>query len=231
MCTRALFVLFALQLGTTPAWAHHAKDYLVTGGYDTLHQGKTLVYVMNETSFEELSDSDSYEGEITPGFMYGLTDTWQVETHTHLRYPNAVRPEGGREDLFVESFAPSIKYRVPEHDDWPMQFAVAIELELPTGDGKRKAGTEYQLRPHVILHREWAPNLESVLDLEERVELTGSQHAEWGLSFGTKLTLTSSMAAGLEFQIPADAPGARFVPGLYLRDITESASKSGLASA
>lgn len=210
-------VLLLLTMAACPsaALAHHAKDYLVTGSYDTLHQGQQFVYVQEDYALESLDESGTHHGELTPGWIYGLADTWQLEVHTHLVYPEEDE-DGNRPDVFLESLAPSLQYRLPEQPGWWVNVAVAWELELPTGDGKRKAGTETQVQAHLLVDRDWGPRLQTALDLHERVELEGAQHTEWGMALATKLALTTWASAGMEFLVPADGPGCSLVPGIYL---------------
>ena len=210
-----VFLCLSVLLYSSPALAHHAKEYLVTGSYELIHPGDHLVYLSENYEFENADDSESYHGELTPGWIYGITERWQGEFHFHVIDPDQEDSEKVGKDGFVESVAPSLKYAFPERTDWPVDVALAAELEIPTGDGER-AGTKTQTRPHLILRRVWQRGLESTLDLEGRFELTGDQHTEWGLAFATKKVLAPWVSAGVEFQIPADGPGAIVVPGLYL---------------
>ncbi len=210
-----LFPSLLVLLCPSPALAHHAKEYLVTGSYELVHPGDHLVYLSENYEFENADDSESYHGELTPGWIYGITERWQAELHFHVIDPDKEDSETVGKDGFVESVAPSLKYAFPERANWPVDVALAVELEIPMGDGER-AGTETQTRPHLILRRVWQRGLESTLDLEGRFELTGGQHTEWGLALATKKVLAPWVSAGVEFQIPADGPGAIVVPGLYL---------------
>jgi len=207
--------IVAVALSGRSAWAHHAQEYLVTGSYETLHQGDHFLYLTEEYDFENADDSSTYHGELTPGWIYGITDALQGEIHFHVVDPDDEDSEKVGKDGFIESVAPSLKYRFSKQPHWPVDVAVAAELEIPTGDGERE-GTEDQIRPHLILRRVWNSRVESTLDLEGRFELSGDRHTEWGLAFATKLALAPWAAVGTEFQIPGDDPGVRVVPGLYL---------------
>ena len=215
--SRAVGFLTVLSflLAPTPGWAHHAKEYLVTGSYETTHEGSHLVYLNHAYDFENADDSDTYNGELTPGWIYGITDALQVEFHFHVIDPSVEESEEAGKDGFIESVAPGIKYAFPERDNWPGDVAVAAEVEFATGDGKR-AGSQDQVWPHLILRRVWKRGLESTLDVAGRFELSGDDHSEWGLAFATKAVVTPWLSAGAEFEIPADAQGARIIPGLYL---------------
>ncbi len=216
-----------LLLACSPAHAHHAKEYLVTGSYETVHAGDQIVTLAHRYSFEEAGDSSTYHGELTPAWGYGLTDLLQAEIHFHVIDPDVEDSEAAGKDGFVEAVTPSLKVRLPRREDWPVDAAFALEAEFATGDGKR-AGSQDQIWPHLLLRRFLKNGFETTLDLHGRFEVSGGRDTEWGMALATKRDLNDWLAAGLELEIPADGPAASAVPGIYLEKGAMTA-KIGLA--
>jgi len=200
-------------LGTLPAEAHHAREYLATGSYETLHKSSVFVYVNEDYVFSEVDNQDSFNGETTPGVVIGWTDHLQTDTHFHML--DLAEDESNR-GLFIESFAFDVKYRFFESGMLPVDIAVDLEYEHPTFTGRSVAGTNPQLIPRLILAKELPWGIDVDVNFGIRIELRGEDRDdEWGMAVAMKRPLTDWVTGGLEFLIPSDADGATLLPGLY----------------
>lgn len=199
---------------TAPVSAHHAREFLKVGSVETMEQGKVFGYVSWEYAFSDVENKDSFNNELTPGFIIGWLDGFQTDTHFHAL--DVAEDESSR-GLFIESFALDGKVRLPEHLGLPVEVAANLEFEQPTFTGRSVGGTDPRLIPRLIVGKELPFRLKAVLNLDWLIDVHGGDRDDqWGFAGAVKYTATDWLAIGLEWFNPSDAHGFSILPGVYL---------------
>ena len=199
---------------STPAWAHHAREYLKVGSPETVHQGRGFAYVSAEYAFSEVDNDESFNLEVTPGLIYGVLDHLQVDTHFHTL---DVAEEESSRGLFIESFALDGTWRFLEEPRFPVDAALNVEYEQPTFTGRTVGGTDPRIVSRLMLRKELPFECSAALNVDWLADVHGEDREnQWGFAAAFKHTVTDWLAIGLEGFNPSDAQGFSILPGIYL---------------
>jgi len=93
----ALTVLtLMLAVSASSAFAHHGKEFLVTASSRPPDRGD--LFLIGASEYQKSSAELTFE----PGLLYGITDIWSAELHTHIAEPfgNATLEAIGLEQRF-----------------------------------------------------------------------------------------------------------------------------------
>jgi hypothetical protein len=204
-----LAAMCSLQLAlVVNLYAHHGKNYLVTGGFETPNAGSW--HALFDSDFRNRFGMQSYE--IEPGILYGVTDRLEVELHAHnvivdgAFHTEAIAVES-RLGLFGHSPGSD-----QENEERQGRIGMALLLEFEKGlsdqpdayEARAILGAErgnYQLAGNLI----W----QHAFDEERSHEIR--------YALGVKRTLSASLGIGVELDGGFDKlSAARFTPGVFI---------------
>ncbi|MFQ5798027.1 MAG: hypothetical protein ACE5H0_04940 [Bacteroidota bacterium] len=202
-------VVFALL--PVHALAHHGKEYLITSTYKTPERGSFFFLWSSQ-----YTSSRNYEREFEfePGLLYGLTNRWSLEVHTHhalstldfemesIALETRVRLFGP-DDSHGEEFEDSHRGRDP--------FSVAVLLEYEKGFGEELDALEGR----VIVGRQFR-SISLVANVIGERNLEEGEKVHYRYTIGVKKNLSSAFGFGLELDGGLHkGNGFSLTPGLY----------------
>ena len=201
----AVISLYALVVNV---YAHHGKNYLVTGSFEIPRPGSW--HALFAADFRNRFGAQFYE--IEPGVLYGITDRLAVELHTHHASDDgAFRAEAvsleSRFGLFGHFSEGDEQI---ERERGRTGMALLFEFEKGLGDQSDR----YEARAILGAERgdyTFAGNLIWQQAFDE------NRSHEKRYAFGVKRTFSTSLGIGAEldgsFQ---DLSAARFTPGIFV---------------
>ncbi len=208
---RAIILVSIIAFALLPlhALAHHGKEYLITSTYKTPERGS--FFGVWSSSYVK---SEHEEGEMVlePGLLYGLTNRWSLELHTHhgISSDNFRTESIGLETL-LRLFGPGeIQHHANFHEkEHPLSLALLFEYEKGLGDEHDAA------EGRVIVGREFRSFL-VVANLIAGKILEEDEDFHYLYAIGIKKTLSSAFAVGLELDGGFQrGEGFSLTPGLY----------------
>ncbi len=215
---------------STPAFAHHAKEWLIIESYEVTHKGE----VVNITSFDyfdpDTENSADNEWEFTPTFLYGITDHLMLDLHFHLLDVIGVGP-------FIEAGTVGLQYKLLERGELPIDLGFSMGYEYPTGKSEDVLdGTDLLTFTSIISRKinRWL-DITTNLSYEREMHLGDSSEVNW--KFGVKgpfiPPIRRRFEGGLEFQgnfdLGAD-PRVEVVPGVYWHIKGDTVLKAGIGA-
>jgi len=224
----AAALVATLLAGTTPALAHHGRDFLLVQTAEKPHAG-SLFLVPRQDWVDSDEGSDL---ELEPALLWGVTGRLALEVHAH-----AAKASGG--DLEYESTAPALQLRLtPEEASWGLALSVEYEIARGAGDpGTDEDGVASHSEGFALLRtrHESEGHGEATGDrLEARLALSHQwiagrlafnlvaadpEHgdAEWGYAAGYRYDSLGRWAAGIEVEGSLDGDrDAEILAALYL---------------
>ena len=207
----AIFVsILGIMLVPLHTFAHHGKEYLVTATYKTPERGS--LFALWSSEYVDGGHHDGDELEIEPGLLYGLTDRWSIELHTHHAFTS--------DDLATESVALETRLRLfgpgEIHDDAsspgksaPFSLGALFEFEKGHGDEHDALGGR------VIIGKEMH-SFSVVVNLIGEKVVGEDTDVEYLYAIGLRKSLSSAIGVGLEFDGGfQEKDGFSLTPGLY----------------
>jgi len=206
----ALFLLFvASSLFPLRAFAHHGRDFLVTSSFKTADRGS--LFALWSSHYINSSHHDR-EYEFEPGLLYGITDRWSLELHTHHGLSSG--------DFHTESVALETALRlfgpgevdgnepVPEGKA-PYSLAILFEFEKGVGDEHDR----YEGR--IIVGKDF-DNVSLMANLIGEKALAEGERLQYQFALGLKKNLTPTLGLGVEFDGGIEKEeGYGLTPGIY----------------
>ncbi|GEM_PF-2330148 len=207
-------VSIGLILFSSTLFAQHGKDFLVASSCTTPHKG--LVCAHLSTKYYRADDHEAQHYEISPGIIYGITNDWTTEFHSHLRNTDGVT---NLEALAIETryrfFSEHSEGHPHEEKGYPFSFAGLFEYE------KRFHGMEDSFEGRLMIGKELGP-IELVGNLIAAKSLDHAHHEfELRYAFGLRTSVMQSLGATFEL-VNGDShlEGTQLTTGINI-DITK----------
>ncbi len=195
------------------SFAHHAKEFLRTESYAQAPKGGMIFFGGFDYYKPSYDDSSLDEWEITPTFIYGISDRLTFGIHTHLLHID-------NQSAFFEAFAFGFQYQITEPDAWLVDVGLNVEYEIPFQKSRDLIDGKQILAGTLILSKE----------LPGDINVTSNIHYEREVKFGDADELSVSLAgkghivpewdwmeAGIELLgTVEDNPSIVLVPGVYM---------------
>ena len=184
------FATLALAMLLVPSVARaHRDDYL----------DETFVYVtLGRHEFEVETWAEARRGTdhrtagwYTGAFEYGVSSHWMVDAAAQALH----RGDGfqfGR--LRLESRA-----RFAEEGKWPVDVAASTEYEHETR-ASTGMGPEDALTPRLVLSRDISSNLNTTLNLDFPIELSGEREITFAYAVGVRYPAETAVRVGTEIK-------------------------------
>ncbi|MEE9189816.1 MAG: hypothetical protein V3U16_03500 [Candidatus Neomarinimicrobiota bacterium] len=203
-------------------FAHHGKDYFVATSYSTPHKGDFLALLSfdydsrashhHESENHLAAENDGFSLE--PGFLYGLSDKWSLELHTHNLIADGA--------LHTESFALESLIRIfdekNDHTHFSPPFSIAVLLEYGFGFEETPDDLELQL----IMGKDLRL-FSLVANLIAQKMMENNEQFQYKVALGINPYLPGSISGTLEFDMGFGenseiylTPGIRFSPSAKL---------------
>lgn len=200
--------------------AHHGKDFLVTASCVTPHKG--LVCAHLSSNFYQASEHQPGYSAFSPGIIYGITDDWTTEFHSHIIHMAGITN--------LESFAIETRYRFlsertenhhHEQTEYPFSLGALFEYE------KQIHGTDDEYEGRLIASKAFGPvelvgNLVAAnVSYENHARSQVHSDFELRYAFGIRSLLTQGFGATLELaNSNSHLQGTQLTAGLNV-DITK----------
>jgi hypothetical protein len=187
-------------LASGSASAHHGLDFLLV---QTAHlPEKGAGYVV--TRFDAIS-SDEDEVEFEPAILYGATDRFAVELHSHYE-----KPDG--EPSRYESIAPAVHFRVTPMRQ-PFTVGISAEYEIANASDDDDVVSVAGIVGYEMAMFNVVGNL-----IYEKP--TGSS-GEWGYAAGIRHTFGEKHGLGLELMGSLESEGSSEAMVGYYGELSE----------
>lgn len=202
-------------------FAHHGKDFFVAASYETPHKGEFLAllsidYGISESHHHESEDhlADEDNGfSLEPGFLYGLSDKWSLELHTHNQITDGI--------LHTESVAMESLIRILDEKNDHSHFShfsspISIAVLLEYGLGLEETPDDLELR--LIIGKDLRL-FSLVANVIANKMMENNEQFEYQLALGINPKLPGSISGTLELDVGLGenreihlTPGIRFSP-------------------
>jgi hypothetical protein len=188
-------------LATSPAVAHHGKDFLLTATDDMPKRGHLYALLSVDDAFER---GEGRRGvEITPGVLFAVSDRFSLEPHGHF-----AREEDGH-DYDYEATAIEARYRAGYVGRSPWRWGGVLEYEHPRGEEHNN------LEGRLMFVRQSPQHLFAV-NLVVNWDLEAGGRTPFAVIAGGLRPLSPTDNLGLEVEVPFPvADGVEVLPGLY----------------
>ena len=191
--------LLLVALASTPAQAHHGRDFLLARTASLPHPGE--VYFVPRVDYSD--GGEEGETELEPTLLYGFNSWLAGEIHLHVA-------KEGSEDFEVESTAPAVHFRFTDPEK-PWGLGLSLEYEIShLGDHPDVAEAA------VILSRESEGSKLAFNIVAEEEQESGSA-VTWAYSLAFRRPVTSAFDLGVEVLGDLEEPGdGEALLGIYL---------------
>jgi len=195
-------LIAALSLAT-PALAHR-DDYIdETFVYQTLGGHEFELELWAET--REAPDHQTH-GWYTAAFEFGVTPRWTLDGATQ-----AVSRDPG---LDFGRLRFETRYRFAEEGVWPVDLAISAEYEHETHSATG-GETEDVLTPRLVLSRDLQPELNTTLNLDFPIRLSGETDATFAYALGVRYPAEGFLRGGVELKQQPSEHTATVFPQLW----------------
>lgn len=183
--------------------AHHGKDYFVVTSYETPHKGELLASlsidnVRSESHHHDSGnqfESDNHDFSLEPGIIYGISNNWTLEMHTHNNLSNGA--------LHTESIAFESLIRIMDENNehthahsFALPFSIAVLLEY--GFGINETPDDMELR--LIIGKNLSL-FSFIVNLIAQNTIEEHEHFQYGLALGLKPHISNKFGGTLEFDM------------------------------
>ena len=201
--------IFLFPMG---AFGHHAREYIEVESYETLPRGR-FTGLLNYDFFSPRRDFTESHWEITPTFLYGITDCLMADVHTHIS-----RFKG--KTTFVEAVAAGLQYKLTERWPFNLDIGFLLEYEYPTDRSRDEIDGVDVLMGTLIMSREWPHDINTVLNVSYEDEMHYGDNSTTSYAFGIKshtIPRIERLEMGVEFVGTFGAhKECRVIPGAYM---------------
>lgn len=211
----AAAALIALLLLPGLARAHR-DDYLdETFVYQTLGGGEFELELWAES---RVASDHRTHGWYTTAFEYGITPRWTLD--------GAAQGIGRNGMLDFGRLRLETRYRFAEEGAWPVDVAVSTEYEHET---RAATGGEVEdvLTPRLVLSRDILPDVNTTVNLDVPVRLSGGSEASFAYAVGVRYPAESFLRGGAEFKQQPSEHTATLFPQLWFALPREVTVKAG----
>ena len=151
--------------------------------------------------------------EVTPTFLYGLTDNLMLDAHGHFS-----RFRG--KDPFVEAITVGLQYKLTHNWPFHLDTGFVLEYEHPTKRAQSAIDGIAELTGTLVVSREWPNDVNTVANVSYTQETRYGNNSTTSYAFGMKSHLIPSLESvemGVEFVGTLVAnKEARMIPGTYM---------------
>lgn len=163
-----------------PAHGHHGRDFLLTQTAELPHAGQLFLLSRQDG----VDEGDEEEIEFEPTLLYGVTNRFALEVHSHVA-------REGSESFEYESTSPALHVGLTSHDaSWGL--AASAEYEISSlGDHEDRA------EARLIASRNFGSSLLAFNVIAEE-EQEAEADVEWGWVVGYRRTASAAWSWGLE---------------------------------
>jgi len=201
--------------------AHHGKDYFVTTSYDTPHKGELIAILSidnvngdsHHKETENHSASENNNFSLEPGFLYGLSDNWTIELHSHNIMADGVLNTAS---IALESLVRIIDEKNDHNQSTRLKLPFSLAMLFEFGIGLDETPNDLELR--LIVGRD-LHLFSFVVNLIAQNTLNDNEHVQYKLALGVNPHLSGNIGGTLEFDMGLDedskmniTPGINYSP-------------------
>lgn len=204
-----LLLIVVFTLLPQRAVAHHGKEFLITSTYKT--PGSGSLFALWSSQYAN-SPHPEGEFEFEPGLLYGLTNRWSLEVHTHhVHSAHHFQTESAALETHIRLFGPDEFQRHDSSHGERNPFSLAVLFEYKKGFGEKHDAFESR----VIVGRE-LQSVSFVANVIGERTLEEGEGVHYRYALGVKKSLSSTIGLGLEFDGGLHrGDGVSVTPGLY----------------
>ena len=200
---QSLWILRAATLAglivSSPAYAHHGKDFLSVESYELPHPED--VYGLASSAYER--DGDEKSMELEPAVLLGIWPGLAAEVHAHFAKAN------GESSFQYEAIAPALRLQLTERDSAsPVDVGLSVEYEIGAEDAPDA------IEGRLILEKRVDRVKVSVNGIARRIR---SIETEFGYAVGARFEVNEALGVGAEAQGSFESGFDEGLIGLFLR--------------
>lgn len=158
-------------------------------------------------------------GVYTGALEFGITDRWMADAALQW-----VHEAGG---VALGRIRLETRYRFAEEGAWPVDVATSLEYERE-GAAFTGAEVEHTLTPRLVLSRDVVPKLNTTLNLDLPVRLSGEREVSFAYALGLRYPDAGFVRAGVELKHDVLERRARVMPQVWFALPAETTLKLGL---
>ncbi len=207
----SLIVLTTFVFAQT-SFAHHGKDYFISKSFHVPLQGEwvglfSADYVRTGSHLNETIRSYEFE----PGILYGITNRWSIELHSHID-----KEIGGK--WVYESTGLEQRFQItqPSEEESAIPIDIAGALEFEKGNGEHGVDN---IQGGLIFSRDGISGLYNLtVNFLLRKELRSGSDLEFRYAVGAKKDFSFNVGAGIELNGTLTKSGElaqQITPGIY----------------
>lgn len=195
----ALLAGMITLIASSPALAHHGKDFMLTSTDDIPLQGHVYALVSVDDTLDPKDGSRTVE--TTPGLLFSVGPNTSLEPHVHLD-----KTEGGGYGYAATAVELRHRFGFIGKSDW--RVAASVEFEIPRVEDNNIQG-------RIILVHQF-PQALFAGNLVLGRSLTTGGPTSYGIIAGVLTPLNITNNLGLEITAPFPlADGVEILPGIY----------------
>ncbi len=206
------FTILTTFVVAQTSFAHHGKDYFISKSYHVPLQGEWVgLFSADYLRMGSHLDQTVRALEFEPGILYGITNRWSIELHSHID-----KEIGG--EWVYESTGLEQRFQITQasEEESAIPIDIAGALEFEKGNGTHGVNN---IQGGLIFSRDDITHLYNLtVNVLLRKELRSGSDLEFRYAVGAKKDFSFNVGAGIELNGALTKSGEiaqQITPGIY----------------